>query len=1027
MHQTSRGSALRRPPCGRLRAGTVAVALAFFGLLVAAPLLRAQPLAAPYSIDQWQTDQGLPQNSVTAIVQTRDGYLWLGTYNGLVRFDGLRFTTLNPRNTPELGSARVTSLYEDAAGALWIGNESGALTRYSGGRFTFLPPAKNAPEKALIGLAETADHQLRALNSLGWVLAPTRPAIPGRPGGGTEENSASLARTSDGRAWLIGGNELRELRADGLHTPPNAPPPTNYIERACGTRAGGLWLAGAGGLRQWTAGGGVVDYGPAPWGTAPLTALLETQGGDLVAGTLNQGLFIRRPDGTTWHCDRHQGLAHDWVRCLAEDREGTLWVGTGGALNALRPRRIQMVAAPDDWQGRAVLSVTPRKAGGLWVATEGAGLYSVSGTAFQPFDQSHGLSNLFVWCVLEDRHQQLWVGTWGGGLFTGADEHTLQPAPGLTNTTVPMTALYEARDGALWIGTQAGLIRYEAGRTTWYTRTNGLARPDVRTITEGTDGSLWFGMAGGGLGRLLGGRLLQYHPADGLPSDFVWCLYPEPDGDLWVGTFGGGLARFHAGRFQTLSTRQGLPHEAICHLADDGLGYAWMSSGGGIFRARWEDLRAGVEGRLPRVPCLAYGRADGLATLDCSGGCQPAGNRTADGRLWFPTSKGLAVVDPAQVKLNPLPPPVVVEELRVDDQPWAAFNPTLTGPDARWVIPPGKQRFQFRYTGLSLRAPDKLRFRYRLVGLEPDWVEAGDRRSVDYSYLRPGEYTFRVLACNSDGVWNEAGASVGLVVRPYYWQTWWFAGALLLGGIAGVAVTVRAVTHRRYRRRLEGLERQRAVERERSRIARDIHDDLGASLTRITLLSQPARRPSEPPDPSAANLQQIYQTARQLTRAMDEIVWAVSPQHDSLDSLAAYLGKFAQDFLSGAGLRCRLQFPLELPARPVTAEVRHNLYLALKEALHNVLKHARATEVRVALEPAADGFTLVASDNGCGFDPRQAPTATAPDRPAAGRGLANMRQRLAEIGGNCTITSAPGEGTQVRFHWRAAPAGSGGK
>jgi signal transduction histidine kinase len=334
-------------------------------------------------------------------------------------------------------------------------------------------------------------------------------------------------------------------------------------------------------------------------------------------------------------------------------------------------------------------------------------------------------------------------------------------------------------------------------------------------------------------------------------------------------------------------------------------------------------------------------------------------------------------------------------------------------------IRPGKQRFEFRYTALSLVAPEKVRFKCRLDGLETDWVEAGTRRVAYYSYLKPGDYTFRVVACNNDSVWSETGATLALRVLPYFWQTWWFSVCAMVTGAGVVGGGARYATRRRLRRRMEILERQRAVEKERARIAKDIHDDLGASLTRITLLSQSDRAELEDPRQAAADLAKIYTTARELTRAMDEIVWAVSPQHDTLDSLVTYLGKFAQDFLSVAGIRCRLNVPMQLPPLSLTAEVRHNLFLVLKEALNNVVKHAAATEVRVSLAPAASGFSLVVEDNGKGFDPARAGVAGnvggGAARLSAGNGLSNMRKRLEEIGGVFEIDTARGEGTKLKF------------
>jgi signal transduction histidine kinase len=420
-------------------------------------------------------------------------------------------------------------------------------------------------------------------------------------------------------------------------------------------------------------------------------------------------------------------------------------------------------------------------------------------------------------------------------------------------------------------------------------------------------------------------------------------------------------------------------------------------------RLNQAQLNACADGETGSVRCFTLGKGDGLPTPEFAGGLQPGGCMTADGRLWFASSKGLACIDPDAVKPNPLPPPVALEELRVDDVSFTNFPPN--GPMTQLQIPPGRHRLEFAYAGLSFAAPEAVRFRYRLEGLDSGWTEAGTKRAADYNYVPPGRYHFDVLACNNSEVWNTEGASLEFVQLPYFWQTWWFGagmGALALGM---VALVVWLDTRRRMRRKMETLERQKAIEHERSRIARDIHDELGSSLTRITMLSEPARHETAVPGQLGVN--QIYDIARRLTHTMDEIVWAVNPQHDTLEGLVSYLEKFALDFLAVAGIRCRLDLPMQLPAWPLMAETRHNLFLAFKEALHNAVKHAGAREVRVSLRTEAATFTLGIEDDGCGFESSAVASAR--------NGLQNMRRRLERIGGQCDLCSAPGEGTKIVF------------
>ena len=433
-----------------------------------------------------------------------------------------------------------------------------------------------------------------------------------------------------------------------------------------------------------------------------------------------------------------------------------------------------------------------------------------------------------------------------------------------------------------------------------------------------------------------------------------------------------------------------------------------------------------ADGTTKSLNYTSYGKAEGWAIP------QQVTCKLTDGQLWFPTRKGLAIVEPANLSTNSQPPPVLIEELIVDGEAveqvslrsavdgTGVVSESVHGRPLR--LPPGTRRLEFRYTGLDFTAPDKVRFKYKLAGLEDDWVDAGDRHSVQYNYLPPGAYHFHVIACNHQDVWNERGASLTFTVLPYFWQKWWFRGLEYLGGAAGVGGVAFLVSRRRHRRLVEHLERQHALEHERARVAKDIHDDLGASLTQIMMLSQPAASEIEQPKLAAALLDRIYLTARETTRAMDEIVWAINPKHDSLDGLATYLHGFVEAFAGSAGLHCRLDVPVQLPACPLDAEKRHNLFLAFKEALHNVVKHSGASEVKVSLTVQTAAILLKVEDNGCGFPASNTP----PERRKGGRlsggnGLENMRRRMEGIGGHCEIQSAPGQGTKVTF---VTPTGS---
>jgi signal transduction histidine kinase len=452
-----------------------------------------------------------------------------------------------------------------------------------------------------------------------------------------------------------------------------------------------------------------------------------------------------------------------------------------------------------------------------------------------------------------------------------------------------------------------------------------------------------------------------------------------------------------------------LPDNVISQILDDGQGNLWLGSHQGIFRVAKSSLNDFAAGKIKSVPCIAYGRSDGLPSLETSGGYQPSAWRDSSGRLWFTTAKGATWIQPENIRPNLLPPPVAIEEVDVDGVPQFPSNGQGHGTAPFIKVPPGKHQIEFHYTGLSLGAPDRVQFRYQLKGADAEWVQAGTRRSAQYSFVPPGDYQFRVTAGYSDGVWNEAGGTLRVMILPHFYQFWWFQMLSVLAAFGLVAGIVRRIATRRLHQKMEELERRQMVERERARIAKDIHDDLGASLTLIAVLGDLAKKGKV-----SERIEKMSSTAREAVKSLDEIVWAVNPRNDTLANLIDYTGQFATDYLRDAGIRCLLDVPEQTPAREVPANVRHNVFLVVKEALQNIVKHARANEVWLRISTGGPGLLIKVEDNGRGFD--RAP------QDAWADGLRNMRQRLVEIGGECKIESQPGKGTVITVELPLAAA-----
>jgi signal transduction histidine kinase len=481
-------------------------------------------------------------------------------------------------------------------------------------------------------------------------------------------------------------------------------------------------------------------------------------------------------------------------------------------------------------------------------------------------------------------------------------------------------------------------------------------------------------------------------------------VHADPDGTVWIGTRGAGLLRFREGTFQAITASQGLPSNTISQITEDNVGTFWFGSQAGVFSVTKSDLNACADGSAPGVSSHLYGRDDGLPTLGCAAEFQPTSWRGHDERLWFATGNGVTALQPREVNVNERPPPVVIEELSVDGKVHQSIKPSQSGV----VIAPGRHQLEFRYTGLSFTSPERMRFKYQLEGLDNRWIEAGGDRTAAYNSVPAGEYRFRVMACNSDGIWSPANASLQVTVKAHAWETGWFRSAIAAGLLLAVAGSVRAIERRRTRQSLARLERQQALERERERIARDLHDDLGAGLTEIGLLGALAKRSTAGPERIHEHLTHITTRSREMVTSLDEMVWSLNSKHDSLIALSQYFCEYAQQFLQLAPIRCRMEVSEDLPKWMLSSEQRHHLLLAFKEALTNAVRHSRATEVRITIKAVDGSLVLTIADDGQGL-PRT--------RPGAGAdGITNLSRRMESLGGRCTVRNVESGGTVVELH-----------
>jgi ligand-binding sensor domain-containing protein/signal transduction histidine kinase len=803
----------------------------------------AQTLDPTKSITQyvhqvWREEDGLPENSVQAAVQTRDGYLWLATEEGLVRFDGIHFTVFDKNNTPQLRSSYIVTLRESHDGSLWIGTSGGGAYRLKDGRLSAYPPGSELSHSAVWSFCEGHDGSM-------WIGTAGQGLVRWKNGSfssystrdGLSNNFIwTLAEGEDGSLWIGTNGGLNRLkdgrftvytRKDGL--------PSEVVWCLRLGQMHRLWVGTASGLVR-VQDGKFYSYGPKDGSSdVPVRSIYEDRQGTLWIGTEGKGLE-RMKDGKVSVYNSGDGLSNDTVLSILEDEEGSLWLGTfGGGLDRLKDGNFVTYGRKQGLSFDHVNPVYQSRDGSMWIGSDGGGLDRAHNGRVTHYTTKEGLPTDRVWSITEARDGSIWAGTNGSGLARIKNGRTdvYDTKNGLSNDSI--RCLLETGPGELWIGTRSGgLNRFQNGKFTVYSTRNGLPSDVIRCLYQDPMGTLWIG-TGGGLVAMKNGKFKTYTTQDGLSNNETCSIYRDRDGTFWLGSCTGGLTRFKDNRFTAYTVQQGLFDDVVYQILDDDMGNLWMSCNKGVYRASKKELNDFAAGALNSIHCQSYGVSDGMGSRECDGGFQPAGWKTKDGRLWFPTLKGVAVVDPAHLKADTRAPRVIVEQVLVDDRP-VPFQDEIT-------LPPGHRKLQFRYTGLSLSAARQVQFKYQLVGFDTNWVDAGSRRNAYYTNIPPGKYRFRVIACNGDGTWNLEGASVAIVLDPHFYETAWFYAlcglALALGGWGIYLLRLRFLVQRNQELESRVLDRTHELEQQ-VRAKEEAYAQLAEAQQHLMTLSRQA-------------------------------------------------------------------------------------------------------------------------------------------------------------------------------------------
>lgn len=977
----------------------------------------------------WQTDEGLPDNAVVGVAQTPDGFLWVATQGGLVRFDGNQFRNFTPVTEIGMPTGLLHGILADQSGKLRIVKDGGVLVTLDRGITTTLILTNSSSNARGITPVEDRDgalwlaypsSQVRAVRIRDGLVREYGPGDgipPGRP----------LLLTADTKKtlwWCVAGHIgvfrderfVEHIEVEG-------------VQCITAARDQGVWIGAGPKLYHFDEANGLKPAAELPSHRNPIvvTAMHEDRSGILWVGTSEQGLFRRGREAML-----PAPVSHHEILSLAEDREGSLWVGTrGGGLNRIRPSVVEAREIESGIPFEGIRSVCQTADGTLWAVGRSGVVAQRAGTNWTILSADLGWPIRDAMSVAAHPTRGVWIGTHYDGLFLW--DHGIRKnytvKDGLSGNFA--RSLLSAPNGDLWIGTASaeGLHRLRTDALSKYPLPPGSGL--VRAMTLDSHGTLWAGTAGGSLVRVTGDQLFDESDKSVARAQTIRCLHAAQDGSLWIGYGGGGAGRLKEGRFIPFRGEQGNLDDYISQVMDDAEGRLWFAGNKGIFYVRRSELEDQAAGRTLRTHPVVFGRDDGLPALQASREASPGILLGNDHSLWIAMQTGLAVVHPQALETNSVPP-VVIESISLDGREVAAYDAATAKSGASKAagipmnlqhhtgqileVPPGVEQIAITFTAMSFASPRNVGFRYQLEGLETGWSDAGSRREAIYTHLPAGSYRFKVTAADHSGIWNAAGASLRLTIHPRFWQTLWFQTGAVLGLMGLVAILVRRFSLRKLQREMERAEREKAIERERARIAKDIHDDLGASLTEITLLSELAQSGEGSPDEIQADMQRIAARTRHLTRALDTTVWAVNPRNDTVESLITYTCNHTTEYLQSAGIRCRLDISDPVPACAVSAAVRHNVFLIAKEALHNIVKHARASEVILRIRVQPHELAMSIQDDGHGFQrgdetslPRTAGAAQ------GGNGIANMHRRAEELGGRLSIQSRLNEGTSLHL------------
>lgn len=957
----------------------------------------ASTAKAQYQSETWTTENGLPQNSITSIVQTKDGYIWFGTFGGLVRFDGIKFKVFNTINAPAIKSNRITNLFEDKNGTLWIGTQFGNIIFYKDEIFTSVlesPTNQRYPIQVFTidkdGAIWTSGLQKLIPNSEGGFFEE-QIVLPNEPNPAV----GSIIEDDSGIIWISTLKGLYQYQSGVIRFFPYEdafPPNKNPVIFPGGTpkvkifidSKKQIWVSGLDGLARFESG--------------KFIPLIQKQNSNISFIENTDNNYLVKIDNKIYRFvdDKLGELLIDkpdqleLFRQIMSDREGNIWIGTDGlGLIRFKTQTARTFTKLDGLTDTKTSFVFEDSDKNLWVGADK--LFKFRNGKFE--DISQGIGNYFI-SAYQTKDGKLWFGTMDGKLLTFKNGEL---ADFSKENNLESSLIFETADGSLFFPTRENLTKIKDDKR----EKIDFPNVGVQKIMEDGEDGIWFGMVNG-LTRFKDGIFTNYSISEGLSNDNVRDIYQDKDGVIWIGTYGGGLNRFKDGKFFPITTREGMNEDIISRILVDEKDNFWMLGNRGVSVISRSALNDLADGKIKTIACASYGVSDGMLNSEGNGGNSPAGWIASDGKLWFPSIKGVIMVDPQFSDLPP--PPVYIEEILLDGKQFETASKIEIASDIK--------NLEIHYTGLNFTKPEQVKFKYKLEGFDQDWIEVGTRRAAYYTQIPSGNYRFLVTASTTNGVWNEKFATKDVVVLSFpIWQKWWFILGLSVIVIFGIVLfyRLRLLRLAKIRQQQQTFSRQllESQESDRKRIAAELHDGLGQHLIIIKNWASLGLNVTEKDAPVREQLDEISSTALQALNEVREIIYDLRPHQIETIGLSKTIIFMLEQVSTSSGINFKTK--IDDIDKIFVPEDEVIFYRILQECVSNIVKHSNTKNAEVLITKDKNSITLKISDDGIGFENEKNNS----NNGHHGFGLKGIEERVKMLNGEIAILAQRNSGTTI--------------